>query len=117
MPYYGRGVAYIGLGQKLDALKDFEISLTIDNKHAPSYCERGLLRIDAGNKETGCIDMRTAIDLGYAKAKEKFDANLCSASGAMYYNQGNEKFNHKGRSFDSLSHGHHRWIRAVHCCC
>jgi tetratricopeptide (TPR) repeat protein len=92
VPYYGRGVANAGLGNKDAAMKDFEMAIKIDSKYGDAYCERGLLKHAMGNKDEGCIDLRTGADLGSAKAKDEYETHFCWNSSLNYAKEGLSKY-------------------------
>lgn len=92
IPYYDRGTAYVGLGKKDEAMKDFEMAIKIDAKYGDAYCERGLLKHAAGQKDEGCIDLRTAADLGSVKAKDQYENAFCWNSSLNYAKEGLSKY-------------------------
>lgn len=92
VPYYGRGMAYVGLGRKEEAMKDFEMAIKIDGKYGDALCERGLLKHAAGQKDEGCIDLRAGADLGSAKAKDEYESKFCWNSSLNYAKEGLSKY-------------------------
>lgn len=92
IPYYGRGMAYVGLGKKEDAMKDFEMAIKIDPKFGDAFCERGLLKHAAGQKDDGCIDLRTGADFGSVKAKDEYESKFCWNSSLNYAKEGMSKY-------------------------
>jgi tetratricopeptide (TPR) repeat protein len=91
VPYYSRGLAYIGLGNKEDALKDFEMAVKIDAKYGDAWCELGLVKHAMGKKDDGCIDLRTAADLGSAKGKDEYENKFCWNTSLNYVKEGKSK--------------------------
>lgn len=89
---FGRGVARVGLKKNMDALKDFNRVLIIDDKYVPAYYERGLIKLANNDKQSGCLDLRTAKDMGYAKAEEAIKSNACNAEADDYYSKGLDKY-------------------------
>lgn len=89
--FYYRGLASLGLGKKEDALKDFEMSIYMDDKYAGPYYERGKILFEKGQKDQGCLDIRAAADLGSAAAKELYEDNFCWNNSINYIREGNTK--------------------------
>ncbi len=89
---YGRGVAKAGLNQGNAALKDFNRVLMIDSKFVPAYYQRGLIRITSNDKQAGCLDLRTAGEMGYAKAAEAIKNNTCNAESDDFYSKALDKY-------------------------
>jgi len=50
------------------AIADFSRVIELNPKHAQSYVERGIAKINKGDKEDGCADLTKAGELGYEKA-------------------------------------------------
>lgn len=92
-PFYYRGLANIGLGQKDQAYKDFDMAAYIDPKYAGALYERGKLKVANGDKDGGCVDIRTAADLGSLAAKEAYDDNFCWSNSLNYVKEGQTKYN------------------------
>ncbi|MCC7302902.1 MAG: tetratricopeptide repeat protein [Bacteroidia bacterium] len=89
--YYYRGLASLGLGKKEDALKDFEMSIYMDDKFAGPYLERGKILFEKGQKDQGCLDLRAAADLGSPAAKELYEDNFCWNNAVNYVKEGTSK--------------------------
>lgn len=94
-PYYGHGKSLLGLGKPEEALKDFQMAISIDPKYSDAICERGIILIATGTKEKGCMDLRKAKVLGSAKAKELYEANACSGMSGSFIRSGDIKFEAK----------------------
>lgn len=50
------------------AITDYNMVIGIDSKFARAYNNRGLAKIELGQKDSGCLDMSKAGELGYAEA-------------------------------------------------
>ena len=53
-----------------EQLHDFTKAIEIDPKFAEAYCNRGIIKIILGQKNSGCLDLNKAGELGFAKAYE-----------------------------------------------
>lgn len=53
-----------------DALSDFNSAIDINPKNIVAYTNRGLLKLELGQKDSGCLDLSKAGELGYEKAYE-----------------------------------------------
>lgn len=93
VPYYGRALGYIGLSKSAEAMKDLDMAVKIDEKYGDAWCELGLLKHEAGKKDEGCIDLRTAADLGSVKAKDEYENKFCWNSSLNYAKEGTSKLN------------------------
>ena len=92
-PYYYRAMCYLGLGNKPDATKDLDIALSIVPKYSDALFERATLKMETGNKDDACIDMRAAADMGSEKAKDAFENNFCWSNSMNYVKEGTTKMN------------------------
>ena len=54
----------------LGALDDYSKAIQLNFKNDIAYLERGLLKVQLGRKESGCVDLRKAGDLGNGSAYE-----------------------------------------------
>lgn len=68
--YFNRGVAKGFLEDFRGAIADFTNTIRINQKNAKAYRNRGLLRLMLGQKESGCLDLSKAGELGSQKAYE-----------------------------------------------
>ncbi|MEW6470098.1 MAG: tetratricopeptide repeat protein [Bacteroidota bacterium] len=92
-PYYYRGMCYLGLGNKTNASKDFDMAISILPKYADAMYERASLKMQEGKKDEACIEMRAAADLGSEKAKDAFEDNFCWSASMNYVKEGTTKLN------------------------
>jgi tetratricopeptide (TPR) repeat protein len=92
VPYYGHGMALVGLGKSEEALADFEKAISIDPKYADALCERGVALIGKGIKDKGCMDLRKAKVLGNEKAKGLYESNACSGMSTTFIASGDARF-------------------------
>lgn len=67
-PYYNRGVSKAQLQDYRGALADFTTSIVIDPDYADAYYGRGLSKFTLDQKDSGCLDLSKAGELGYPKA-------------------------------------------------
>ncbi len=95
LPYFGRGLAYEGLGKNDEAFSDYEKAISIDPKYSDALCQRGVMNIAKGIKDKGCLDLKKAGTAGSAKAKELFDKNACSDIAQAFITAGDSKFDSK----------------------
>jgi len=68
--YRGRGKAKWRLNDNNGAIEDFTKAIDLFPEGADYYYYRGLILIDNGQKETGCMDLSKAGELGYKEAYE-----------------------------------------------
>lgn len=98
VPYYGHGLALAGQGKQNDALFDFEKAINIDPKYADAFCERGLIFINQGDKNKGCIDLLNSKSAGSEKAKNLYDKNVCAEVSNSFLVSGTQKLDAKDYS-------------------
>jgi tetratricopeptide (TPR) repeat protein len=62
--YYHRGMAKLSLQDYSGALTDFTTAISINPQDAASFTNRGVAKIQSGQKESGCQDLNTGFELG-----------------------------------------------------
>lgn len=92
IPYYYRAVCQLNLQNKAEAMKDLDKALVLDSKYTLAIYQRGKLKIENGDKENGCIEIRLAADLGSEAAKELYEENFCWNASFNYAKQGTTNF-------------------------
>ena len=75
--YCSRGYAKGGLEDGPGAFADFTKAIAIENNFAYAYLGRGLVKIYFGQKESGCLDLSKAGELGRVDAYDKIKL-LCN---------------------------------------
>lgn len=73
--YHYLGYSLYKLGDTKEALIAYNNSIELNNKQKMTYFNRGILNIEIGNKEAGCLDLSKAGELGYSKAYEEISKN------------------------------------------
>jgi tetratricopeptide (TPR) repeat protein len=68
--YYGRAASKIELKDYRGAIVDYTETISLNPKHAKAYCGRGMAKIILDQKDSGCLDLSKAGELGYAEAYE-----------------------------------------------
>lgn len=66
----GRGNAKRLLYDYPGSIADFTKAIEIAPENAEAFHNRGLSKIESGEKESGCQDLNKARELGFAKADE-----------------------------------------------
>jgi tetratricopeptide (TPR) repeat protein len=61
--YNNRGVAKSGLGNKQEAISDFDKAIAINPQSAEAYGNRGNAKSDLGNNQDAIIDLSKAAEL------------------------------------------------------
>ncbi len=69
------GSSLYKLGDTKGAMIAYNNSIKLNNEKEWAYFSRGLLNIELGNKEAGCLDLSKAGELGYSKAYEEISKN------------------------------------------
>lgn len=70
MAYYNRGLAKCALKDYVGTIADYNKVLEIDPMCANGYYDRGLVKIELGQNDSGCLDLRKAGELGFEEAYE-----------------------------------------------
>lgn len=68
--YINRGTAKVGTQELNWAIEDFTKAIEINPKLAMAYYNRGLAYILLVHKESGCIDLNKAVELGFSEANK-----------------------------------------------
>ena len=68
--YFNSGNAKANLKDYKGAIEDFNKVIELNPKDAFAYNNRGLAKIDLGQKDSGCLDLSKAGELGFAEAYE-----------------------------------------------
>ncbi len=89
--YYGRAMANISLGKKMDAKPDLDMAISLDDRMADAYYQRALIINTKETKDAACIDMSRAASLGSEKAQIAYDDNFCWNSAMQHYKEGSSK--------------------------
>jgi len=71
MAYNNRGSVYILQKQYQRAIEDLNQAITLKHDFAEAFGNRGIAKIFIGNTD-GCVDLKSASDLGFAPAGEYF---------------------------------------------
>jgi tetratricopeptide (TPR) repeat protein/S1-C subfamily serine protease len=83
--YYNRGIVKFTLGNKQEAIADYDRAIAINPKYARAYINRGLAKSDLGNKQAAITDWDRAI------AINPKDAEAYINRGAAKSDLGNEQ--------------------------
>ena len=66
--YLDKGVDKYNKGDYSGAIQDFNKAIELDPNDAEAYGGRGLAKILLGQKDSGCLDLSKAGELGYMDA-------------------------------------------------
>jgi len=66
--YVNRGFAYYELVNYKEAIQDFNKAIKINPNYGGAYRGRGLSKIQIGQKDSGCLDLSKAGEMGYSTA-------------------------------------------------
>jgi len=66
--YLDKGVDKYNKGDYSGAIQDFNKAIELDPNDAEAYGGRGLAKILLGQKDSGCLDLSKAGELGYSQA-------------------------------------------------
>jgi len=95
VPYYGRGLAYESQSKQTEAATDYEKAILIDPKYAEANCQYGLILINKGIKDQGCICLQKAKSKKYEKAISSYSSNNCNDMAVAFLNSGKIKLDAK----------------------
>ena len=68
MTYYNRGNSKSKLGDHRGAITDYNIAIDLNPKYASAYLNRGILKFIIKQKNSGCLDLSKAGELGKDEA-------------------------------------------------
>jgi tetratricopeptide (TPR) repeat protein len=68
--YINRGSMKGNLKDFKGAIDDFDMAIELNPENGLVYYNRGLIKIYSGQKDSGCLDLSKAGDLGYSNAYE-----------------------------------------------
>jgi len=68
--YNNRGFAKSNLLDFSGSVADYTMAIEIDPKYAEAYNNRGLAKMKLDQKDSGCLDLKKARELGYEDAYE-----------------------------------------------
>jgi len=71
--YFSRGMIKAAKDDRQGAIKDFDQAIAINPKDGKTYWNRGVSKSLLGDKVEGCLDYRTASELGEATAASDLD--------------------------------------------
>jgi tetratricopeptide (TPR) repeat protein len=74
--YYNRGNAKFQIKKFNDAIEDYTHTIFIDSQYGPAYNNRGTAKLNIGQTESGCSDLKKAIQYGENNASFIFN-NYC----------------------------------------
>jgi len=73
--YNNRGTIYMLEKNYVDAIKDFNKAIEIQPDIAEAFANRGVAELSLGQKDSGCQDLKKAVDLGFKPAIEHYNKN------------------------------------------
>ncbi len=68
--YYDSGIEKANSRDYQGAIKEFDKAIKLNPKLADAYYNRGLAKIELDQKDSGCLDLSKAGELGFDKAYE-----------------------------------------------
>ena len=68
--YFNSGVTKYDLKDYKGAIQDYTKAIELNPKLAEAYNNRGLTKITSGQKDSGCLDLSKAGELGLVEADE-----------------------------------------------
>ncbi|MES2284693.1 MAG: tetratricopeptide repeat protein [Bacteroidota bacterium] len=69
--WYYRGISKHQIKDLSGAIADYNIAIEINPKYTDAYLNRGLAKISLGQKDSGCLDLSKAGELGSGQAYEQ----------------------------------------------
>jgi len=66
--YHSSGISKYFLGNNRGAIQDFNKAIEFNPKFAATFYDRGLAKISFGQKDSGCLDLSKAGELGSSVA-------------------------------------------------
>ena len=66
--YYDSGIEKANSGDYQGAIKDYDKAIEINPKDAEAYYNRGAAKLGLGQKDSGCLDLYKARELGHSGA-------------------------------------------------
>ena len=66
--YLDKGIAKGELGDYREAIQDFNKAIELNPNDSMAYNNMGLAKIKLGQKDSGCLDLSKAGEMGYMKA-------------------------------------------------
>lgn len=75
--YYDQGVKKAAEEDYRGAIADLTKTIELDPKYDEAYYDRGLAKLKIGQKNSGCLDLSKAGELGYEDAYETIK-QLCN---------------------------------------
>ena len=75
--YFNSGYVKAELKKYREAIQDYNKVIKLNPKDFEAYNNRGLTKITSGQKDSGCLDLSKAGELGFAKAYEAI-RELCN---------------------------------------
>lgn len=75
--HYYKGIALTNMDRYSESYDCFSISIILDDSFADAYYTRGIVSIYMNNKESGCMDLSKAGELGDTKAYKAIK-DLCN---------------------------------------
>ena len=68
--FFEKGTAKYNLQDYSDAISDYNKAIEINPDHAEAYYNRGIAKINLGQKDSGCLDLSKAGKLGHSQDYE-----------------------------------------------
>ena len=74
-PYNNRGSIFMEEKRYNEAIVELNKAIVLKPDFSIAYANRGITNINIGNKETGCMDLEKAIQLGFKPVEEIYNQN------------------------------------------